>query len=71
MVGRSGKATACAERIFEILETPVELKDSPDACVAPPFKGKIDFNNVSLTYGGKTKALENISLNIEPGELLY
>lgn len=70
LVGRTGKAVACAERVFEILETPIELRDAPDAVAAPPFEGHIAFRNVSLTYGGKAMALRNVDLEIEAGEIV-
>ena len=45
-------ALALFDRIFEYLDMPIELKDSPDALPLHPDEvcGEICFNNVSFTY---------------------
>lgn len=68
LVGRTGKALACAERVIDILETPISIQDSPDAVKAPTFEGRIAFRGVDLTYGKKSHALSQIDLVIEAGE---
>jgi ABC-type multidrug transport system fused ATPase/permease subunit len=70
MTGRMGKAAACAERVIDILETPVELKDLPNAIPAPEFEGNIVLQDVTLTYDGKARALRKINLHIKPGEIV-
>ncbi len=38
------------ERVFEVLDIPVEIKERPDAKPLPPVKGRIQFENVSFDY---------------------
>lgn len=70
LMGRTGKAIACTERVLDILDTPLELANSPDAIHAPPLRGEVVFDRVSLTYGGKASALRGVSLRFEPGEIV-
>jgi ATP-binding cassette subfamily B protein len=64
---RLAKAAACAERLFEVLELPAE--SSVGESKAPRFSGKIEFADVTHTYGGRDPALEDFSLTIEAGTL--
>lgn len=38
------------ERVFEVLDMPVEIKERPQAQPLPPVKGHIHFENVSFDY---------------------
>ena len=61
--GMSGFARFC-----ELMDTPAE-QDAPDAKELTDVKGKIDFNNVSFSYGEGTKeVLHGVDLHIEPGK---
>lgn len=62
---------AAAERVFEILDAPVEIMDRPDAVELPPFSESIDFEHVDLIYpGSNKKVLSNINLHIASGEVV-
>ncbi len=43
-------ALAGAERVFEIIDTQPELKDSPTAVDFPDVKGHVEFENVRFSY---------------------
>lgn len=58
---------AGAQRIMKILRVIPEIKDSPEAITAPPFKGRIEFSHVSFKYAD-APVLRDFSLVIEPGE---
>lgn len=60
---------ASGERIMEILDRPVEIKDSPDAKPMKPFENRIEFKNVSFGYSDKP-VLRNVSLEIEKGKII-
>jgi ATP-binding cassette subfamily B protein len=40
------------ERVFEVLDIPVEIAEKPRAKALPPVKGRVDFENVSFAYEG-------------------
>src|SRR5581483_8359101 len=50
MTDTYSKAAVGYERIQEILETHLEVKDQPRAKKAPRFRGEIEFENVSFSY---------------------
>ena len=63
-------AMASAERIFKLLDTPVNIKDAlkPVALVNP--QGRVEFRRVSFAYTGDQRVLEDVSFTLEPGETL-
>lgn len=65
---RIGKASACAERIGEILAIrPTEI-DRPEAIAAPRLAGKIAFDHVTFGYDPERPVLKNLQLEIASGE---
>ena len=63
-------ALAAADRVFEILDTESEIKDSPGAQDIGPVQGRIAFEDVSFWYHESSPVLKNISLTVEPGQTL-
>jgi len=60
---------ASSERIFELLDTPVEVQDQPGAVEMPPIRGAVEFRDVSFHYekdGGPI--LDHINLSIAAGQ---
>jgi subfamily B ATP-binding cassette protein MsbA len=58
------------QRVFEILDTSPTIVDAPNATALPPARGQISFENVSFTYDGEAPVLQNVSLDIQAGEIL-
>ena len=63
-------ALAGAERIFEVIDTPPTIQDSPDAEPLPDIDGTVVFTNVSFAYEPGETVLSNISLEANPGETI-
>lgn len=62
-------AMAGGERVFKLLDTPVEVEDAPDAGELPPVRGEVDFVNVSFHYSDDPSlVLENINLHVPGGQ---
>lgn len=60
---------AGGERIFGLLDTPIEVQDAPNAVDLPPIRGEVVFENVSFHYpDDPTPVLSNINLRVQPGE---
>ncbi|MGB2270958.1 MAG: ABC transporter ATP-binding protein, partial [Candidatus Micropelagos thuwalensis] len=58
-------------RVFDIIDKPVEIKNKPNASELSVSKGSIEFKNVSFAYGNRSmSALDDISINIAPGETI-
>ncbi|MET4692845.1 ABC transporter ATP-binding protein [Endozoicomonas lisbonensis] len=65
-LGNLQQSLVAAERVFELLDEPEESRrQTGDASVT---SGKMEFNNVSLSYDGKNQALDNVSFTVEPGQ---
>lgn len=64
------QALAAADRYFEVLDTPPEIKDSPSAREIPYVKGSIVYENVSFQYGEDVPVLKDINLKVEPGQMV-
>ncbi|HEX2475411.1 MAG TPA: ABC transporter ATP-binding protein [Lacipirellulaceae bacterium] len=60
------------DRILDLLEEPREMESSSAVKVSrAASEGRITFDDVSFSYpGSSTFALENISLDVEPGETI-
>ncbi len=63
-------AATAAERIFEILDSKPEVRDAKDAISLGEVKGEITLTNVSFSYNPEKKVLDNINLQIRPGEMI-
>jgi ATP-binding cassette, subfamily B, multidrug efflux pump len=65
------QAAASAARMYEVIDTEVEIKDLPKAIPWNNCQGRIIFENVSFRYPGtENYALKNISLEAKPNELV-
>ncbi len=57
------------ERFLEVMDSPVDIKDAPDAEELTDVKGAIKFENVSFHYSDdNTNVLTGINLDIKKGE---
>lgn len=63
-------ASAYMERVFELLDEEVEVRDLPDAKDIPPIKGAVRFENVSFAYEPKQMILKDVNFSVEPGETI-
>jgi ATP-binding cassette subfamily B protein len=62
------RAMAGGQRIFEVLDSKIEVKDAPNAADLPTINGEISYNNVSFQYIEGREVLHDINLKIQPGE---
>jgi ATP-binding cassette subfamily B multidrug efflux pump len=61
-------AMASAERIFQLLDTPVDIQSPKNALVPKPFRGEVVFDKVWFHYKPGDPVLKGVSFRIEPGE---
>jgi len=57
-----------ARRVFEVLDTPVEIKTQPGSIRLPTVRGAVQFDHVSFGYDPQNLVLEDVSLNVQPGQ---
>ncbi len=64
------KGLAAAERVFEVIDEPVNLKDKDDAKSITVFTDSIEFDDMSFKYPTSDIVLRDINLTIKKGEAL-
>jgi ATP-binding cassette, subfamily B, bacterial len=64
------RAATSVHRIFEILDTEPAIFSQPGSQSAETLAGRIELRHVSFSYDGIRKVLQNISLTIQPGEVI-
>ena len=60
---------ASSERIFELLDTPVEVQDRPGAVEMPLIQGQVEFRDVSFHYEKDgAPVLSHVNLSVAAGQ---
>ena len=62
------RAMASGERIFEVIDVPVEIRDKSNAIVLDDIDGSIEFENVTFGYFPDQPILKDINFKVNPGE---
>jgi subfamily B ATP-binding cassette protein MsbA len=55
-------------RVFELLDTPLDIQDSPNAQPLVPIRGDVQFEDVQFAYEERPPVLEGVSFSIKAGE---
>ena len=61
-------ALACAERIFDLIETEGETPDDGKTALPQPLRGEVRFEDVSFSYSPDRPLLQNINLDVRVGQ---
>src|SRR5258708_421449 len=64
------EGTAAAERVFDLLDTEVNITDAHDALAIREFNNDIEFKNASFKYEKSDYILRNINLKIKKGQII-
>ncbi len=59
-----------ARRVFEVLDTPLDVITRPGAVVPGRLQGRIEFERVTFGYSPDTPALSGISFVAQPGQIV-
>ena len=62
------RSFASAEKIFSIMDIPLEVVDAPDAIELESVKGEIEFKDVWFAYEPDVWVLQGVSFKIQPGQ---
>lgn len=63
-------ALAGAERVFEIIDTPPEIPDAPNAYAMPSLEGDVRFDQVYFGYNAEKPVIKNMSLEAKAGQTI-
>ena len=69
-IGNIQKALAAAERVFNVMDLPEEVRNLPGATVLPPVRGDIVFEHVSFAYNTGEEVLHDVSFEVKPGQVI-
>ena len=61
-------AVSYLERIFEMLDEPVTVKDKIGAKEMPPIKGDVHFRDVTFSYETGSTVLEHLNFDVKAGQ---
>ena len=61
-------AGASATRVFEIIDTPSEITEVPDAIELAESEGAVSFEHVSFAYHNGPRVLDDINFDVAPGQ---
>ncbi len=64
------QSLAAARRVFEVMDTPVEVQSRPDAVKPPRLAGRMVFEKVTFGYHPDHPVLLDVSFEAKPGQVL-
>jgi ATP-binding cassette subfamily B protein len=64
------QSLAAARRVFEVMDTPVEVQSKPNAIKPGRLSGKIIFENVTFGYTPGKPTLDGLSFEAKPGQII-
>ena len=64
------QSLAAARRVFEVLDTPVDVTSRPNAIEPGPLKGQVTFEKVTFGYQAETPVLKEISFRADAGQVV-
>lgn len=70
MMSWASNAMVSAQRVFEIIDTPSEVPDLQEPYTLDVIEGSVEFDNVIYGYEKHHPVLKNISLQVNPGEMI-
>jgi len=64
------QAMAAGEKIFGVLDQPVDVEDPPNGAIMAPIVGRVQFDHVSFNYRSDIPVLKDICLDVLPGQTI-
>lgn len=61
------QAVTSGERVFQIIDTPLDVREKPDAHPLPDLRGEIEFDRVTFQYGDRDPILRDVSVHVPAG----
>ena len=70
LYGQFQAAIGASQRMLDLLDTPLELSDAPDAQALPPVVGDVVFDRVSFHYTAAIDVIHDVSFEARAGQLI-
>ena len=68
LTGMFVRAQAAAERVFEVIDARVEVRDKPGALELGRVRGDVVFEDVWFSYDGENMVLKGVNLEVKAGQ---
>jgi subfamily B ATP-binding cassette protein MsbA len=62
------QALGAAQRIFALIDEPVQVADRLEACILPSGPGLVEFRGVHFSYAEDRPVLHGLDIRVEPGQ---
>ncbi|MSQ24187.1 MAG: ABC transporter ATP-binding protein [Chloroflexi bacterium] len=62
------QAMAAGEKIFKLMDEPIEVADHPNAGTMTPIEGRVHFDHVYFGYSAEVPVLKDVEFVAEPGQ---
>ncbi|MEY2517930.1 MAG: ATP-binding cassette, subfamily bacterial [bacterium] len=69
-IGQAQRATAAGERIFQVIDEPEDIRDTPTARDLPPGPGRVTFEHVTFGYDPERPVLHDLDLELAAGKIV-
>lgn len=66
----TAQTLGAADRVFELIDTPIQLQEPENPIEFKNCEGKVDFKNVVFSYKDEEIILHDVNLSVEPGEII-
>lgn len=70
MVAELQSTLAASERVFRVLDEPMEQEVETPMEITGSTRGEIEFKDVHFSYIKDVKVIENLNLHVQPGQLV-
>ena len=70
LMSMASRAAASAERVMEVLDTPIDVSSPPEAVELEDIRGEVELDDVSCEYHPGRAVLEHVSFKAEPGQTI-
>jgi ATP-binding cassette subfamily B protein len=64
------QSLTAARRVFEVMDTPLEVENLPNAIIPPRLSGRVVFDQVTFGYKQDLPVLHDISFEARPGQVI-
>ncbi len=64
------QSVGAGERVFEILDAPIDIEEIEDPKTMEDCTGEVEFSNVTFSYKDNEPVLNNVNLKVKPGEVI-
>ncbi len=68
VLGQAQRAVASGNRVFEILDREPNIKSKPDAPLLKSGRGRVQFQDVTFSYGDSNAVLTDLDLDVAAGQ---